>query len=117
MYEHRGYYDHANTLLTHGKCKDDLFVVVYFCPIKDSLLNGFSVKARVIQSLAIPIEFFQCIKNSDFCDQLEPPICVLAFLGALLHDNKFSTFPRIVIKSDFVHSKCDFSNKVLFSNA
>ena len=25
MYEHRGYYGHANTLLTHGKDKDDLW--------------------------------------------------------------------------------------------
>ena len=36
MYEHRGYYDYANTLLTHGQDKDDHCMMVYLCPIKDS---------------------------------------------------------------------------------
>ena len=39
MYEHGGYYGHANTLLTHGKFKDDLFMVVYLYPIKDNLFG------------------------------------------------------------------------------
>ena len=50
MYEHRGYYDHANTLLTHGKDKDDLCMVVYLCPIKDSLLAYVVVKVQATQS-------------------------------------------------------------------
>ena len=29
MYEHRGYHDHANKFLSHGKGKDDLCMVVY----------------------------------------------------------------------------------------
>ena len=49
MYEHRGYYDHANTLLTHGKGKDDHSMVVYLCPINDNLLAYVVVKARVVQ--------------------------------------------------------------------
>ena len=36
----------------------DLCMVVYLCPIKDSLLNGFSVKVQVRQSPDIPLECF-----------------------------------------------------------
>ena len=41
-------------------------------------------------------------------------ICLLAFLGTI---SSFPIFPWIVIKSAFVHSMWDLSNKVLFSCA
>ena len=63
MYEHRGYYDHANTLLTHGKGKDDLCMVVYLYPIKDSLLNGFLVKVQARQSPDIPLGCFSVVQQ------------------------------------------------------
>ena len=63
MYEHRGYYDHANTLLKHGKAKDDLCMVVYLYPTKDSLLNGFSVKVQARQSLDIPLGCFSVVQQ------------------------------------------------------
>ena len=63
MYEHRVYYGHAITLLMHGKDKDDLCMVVYLYPIKDSLLNGFSVKVQATQSLDIPLGCFSVVQQ------------------------------------------------------
>ena len=68
-------------------------MVVYLYPKKDSLLNGFSVKVPVTQNLDTRSEFFEySSKNSDICDQLEPPLCVLTFLSALFHNVKFFDF-------------------------
>ena len=64
MYEHRGYYDHANTLLMHGKDKDDFCMVVYLCPIKDSLLAYVVVKVQARQSLDIPLGCFSVVQQN-----------------------------------------------------
>ena len=58
MYEHRGYYDNANTMLTHGKSIDDLCMFAYLYPIKDSLLAYVVVKAQARQSPDIPLGCF-----------------------------------------------------------
>ena len=63
MYEYRGLYGHANTVFTHGKDEDDLCMVVNFYPINDSLPNSFSVKARVLQSLDIPLDCFPLMQQ------------------------------------------------------
>ena len=53
----------TNKLTLHGKDRDDFCVVVSFYPIKENLLKDFSVKARINQSLDIPLGHFYMGKN------------------------------------------------------
>ena len=47
---HQEYYDNAKTLLTHGKGKVDLRMVVYLCPIKNSLVAYFIAEFQTKQN-------------------------------------------------------------------
>ena len=47
MYEHRGNYIHANTVLTHGKGKDHHCMVVCFGPLIDNLLAYVVLRVQV----------------------------------------------------------------------
>ena len=58
MYEHRVYYGHANKFLTHGTGKDDLCMVIYLYPTKDSLLDNFFSKSSGKTESGHPIGMF-----------------------------------------------------------
>ena len=93
MYEHRGYNDHANTLLMHEKDKDGICMVAYLYQIKDSLLAYFVVKVQTRQSPDIPLVYFLVVQqNSDICAQFKPPLCVLTFWVHCSTISNFSTF-------------------------
>ena len=85
MYEQRGYYGRAITMLAHRKVNVHLCMAVYLYPIKVNLRNDFSRKARVMQSLHFPLEYFSVMQqNKKLWVQLGAPIILLAKLRALL---------------------------------
>ena len=77
-----------------GKDANDFCMVRCLRWIKDSSLANVIVKVRKRQSPDIILGLFSAKQQgSHVFDQLESPLCVLAFLGALLHNVKFFNFP------------------------
>ena len=94
-------------------------MVVYICPIKDSLLEYVVVKGQARQIPDIQLGCFlgnaaklgTIVINSNL---------YFVFWRSGVHcstKSNFSIVPMVVIKSDFKHSEIDFSNKVLFSSS
>ena len=66
MYAHRTYYAIANTLLTQGKSKDVLCLVVSLRPIKDNLLSNVVMKVQARQGPDIPLGCFLVVQQKQW---------------------------------------------------
>ena len=114
MYEHRGYYEHASTMLTHGKKTKKTLYGCLSLSDKRRFTEWFFGKGSVntVSGHPIGIIFSSAAKGVTFVNNLN---LQFVFCCSWLHCSTISSFsklPWIVIKSAFVHSKCDLSNKV-----